>query len=167
MCTADLTCNKNKNQITLTNCYEPKDSSNGCKAWLNLNQQQYIEVSEATKAEMGAVIFFFFTLKWLKLCRSYCSFMPWNRFRQVRLQWISPVEKLKSLLLLRIEIISKPTLNKFKNKWLHELSKPPHRNDSTVGKYCFFLVLFLFNIQYKPAFLSSFSIWHVFLCHSL
>lgn len=47
----------NQNQITLTNCYDPKDSSTGSKAWLNPNQQQVIELSEVTKAEMGAVMF--------------------------------------------------------------------------------------------------------------
>lgn len=47
----------NQNQIILTNCYDPKDFSNGSKASVNLEQQQVIEVSEVTKEEMGAVMF--------------------------------------------------------------------------------------------------------------
>lgn len=89
--------------------------------------------------------------------------MPWHRFRQVKLQWISSVEKFKSLLPLRSDIISKSTPNKFKNKWLHGTSKFPHNNDSTVGQNCFFLILFLLNVQYKPAFLSSLYLPSIFM----
>lgn len=108
-----------------------------------------------------------FTVKRLKLSRGCWSLMPWHRFRQVRLQWISSVEKFRSLLLLRIEIISKHTSNKFKKNWLHEISKSPHRNDSTVGKNWFFLVLFLFNVQYKPDFLSSLYLTCIFMSFPL
>lgn len=32
----------NQNHIILTNCYDPKDSSNGSKAMMNLKQEQVI-----------------------------------------------------------------------------------------------------------------------------
>lgn len=39
----------------------------------------------------------------------------------------------------------------------------PHKNDSTVGQNRFFLILFLLNVQYKPAFLSSLYLPSIFM----